>query len=498
MVVSKTLPIILFLFGVVASIFSPSPFVVIICFASLAGSFLLLWSPKDLPILLLPICLQWLAVSIKPIQTFVLDTEIDLLTERGAPLESAAIFGFLGLFCMAIGMYLGKVNRGQDTVSMITAEARTWPPRLILICSLLAIALGHVLSATSMGFGPLRQVAHTMAGIQLAGLFTLTFWCLVNRVHYPLLIFVLVFETLSGMMGFFSSFKESLLAIAIAIVSARPKLNVSAVVAGSAIAALLMSTMVFWSAIKGDYRVFITQGMSQQHAYRRADVTINDRLNYLADKVSNFDQEQYADGFARLSKRQSYIDFLAQTMQHMPEAEPHTGGAQTGEAIRHILMPRVLFPNKPAVAHDTEVTMKYTGLAFTSANITSISIGYLGEFYADFGYGGALACMLIFGMIIGRMYRFIMNYQNGSLLVNAALAAMMMMPFIFFERALIKLIGATLIAFVAALLLQRIAIPQVLKILSRGHETFRAFHVKGPQKKRAPSSRTHYPVGPGW
>ena len=113
------------------------------------------------------------------------------------------------------------------------------------------------------------------------------------------------------------------------------------------------------------------------------------------------------EGFENLLERISYIDFLAATMERVPKVIPHEGGTRLGEAVWHVLTPRILFPDKPEPPSDTQVTAYYTNLpnaVFASAN-TSISIGYLGELYIDFGVAGALLAVFLMGLIFGRCYR---------------------------------------------------------------------------------------------
>jgi hypothetical protein len=55
-------------------------------------------------------------------------------------------------------------------------------------------------------------------------------------------------------------------------------------------------------------------------------------------------------------------------------------------ALKHLVTPRVLFPDKGILASDSEFVRKYTGIPVAGADQnTSIAFGYAAESYIDFG-----------------------------------------------------------------------------------------------------------------
>jgi uncharacterized membrane protein YecN with MAPEG domain len=130
----------------------------------------------------------------------------------------------------------------------------------------------------------------------------------------------------------------------------------------------------------------------------------------------------------------------------------------------HVLTPRILFPDKPPLPNDSEVTARYTNLpivVFADEN-TSISIGYLGELYVDFGVGGALLAVLIMAIAYGRCYRAVRDHQRTPIYVNYGLCMMLAMAFSTFETALIKMIGSTVMVAAVVLILQRLVLPALM------------------------------------
>ncbi len=62
------------------------------------------------------------------------------------------------------------------------------------------------------------------------------------------------------------------------------------------------------------------------------------------------------------------------------------------------LVPRVVWPGKPAVAGSEDLVTKYTGIPFVQG--TSVGIGQVMEFYINFGVVGVVLGFLILGVIV--------------------------------------------------------------------------------------------------
>ena len=138
---------------------------------------------------------------------------------------------------------------------------------------------------------------------------------------------------------------------------------------------------IVWSAIKGEYRAYVSGG---EHA-QIVTVGFGDRMAKLGELVSALDREALADGADRLVKRITYVEFFGAVLLYVPAVAPHEDGAIWWDAIIRPFMPRLFFPDK-GIIDDSERTNKYTGLGVSGSDVgTSISIGYFGEAYIDFG-----------------------------------------------------------------------------------------------------------------
>jgi hypothetical protein len=441
---------------------SPSPFVLTAVGATLCLGIRLLWPTTDAPILFLPFALQWMEVAVKPIQTALVGRSIDDLGDFGEALAPAAYLASAGVAALAIGMRVGLGARRGDWAKSLALDASRWRPASVVGLALGAIIVGHLLAIAANHAGPARETVLSFSGMKDGGLFVLAYWCLSQRRLLGLLALVVGLEIVVGLTGFFSvGFRQALFVLIVAAAAAKPKVSVGTFVGMLAVFGLLLTLAVFWSAIKPGYRTFLNEGTGQQVVLR----PMNERLSYLGDAANDFTGEQMGAGLDALISRTSYIDFLAKTMQNVPSIIPFQDGRQTSEALTHIVTPRILFPDKPPTPNDTEVTAYYTKMTFDMSGATSISIGYLGELYIDFGIAGAICGAFIFGFLAGKAFHLLRSYRSAPLLLNYGVALTAATPFSLFETALIKVLGSTVAVMLACFVLQRWFIPPLLRVV---------------------------------
>jgi hypothetical protein len=430
--------------------------------ATLAAIATMLWRPNDVPIFLLPIIFQWSEVAVKPILTVFYGVPIERVLNIGFTLqngtEAAALFGFAGIACLTFGIYIGAGKPRAQAERALRAETQRWPGGLVLRLALGSIVLGRVAGAFAPLAGSAYQIVLAFAGLEYVGLFGFAYWCFINEAGYRYLIAIMGLEILFGFTGFFADFRLPIIVLAVAALAARPSFRFSSVVAMACLVLGIVVLATFWSEIKLDYRKFSTEGGGGQ----AVTGSMGGRLGYIYDAATNFSGAQFEDGFNKLLARHSYIDFLGATMNFVPSMVPHEDGRLVGAAIANMLMPRVLFPDKPPLANDTDITSEYTGIDFYSAADTSISIGYLGELYIDFGYAGALVAMTAIGACLGFGYRFLRGYERLPLLITYGACTLLSLSFMDFGTALIKAINGSVLAFAAALAIQRFIAPRVL------------------------------------
>lgn len=458
--------------SLIGSLFSPDPEPVIEAGLLLALIFLATWQENEPPLLFFPAFYQWIAVATKPLMTVFLHTPVNALAEYPIDLKPGIHLGVASVAALTIGMRLALGRPKHDWNAVLRNEAQMVTRVSILTVSIGAVLFGHFLLIMSRYTAQLNQLLFTLANIRFLGLFALAYWCFSNRRGYAYLAAVSLVEILIGITGFFSEFRAPIFVVAFAALAVghRPKVRDMLMAAVLAVALIVLGA--FWSNIKSDYREFVSGGTNEQ----QITVSLGERLDYLGTQVQQFDRSRFEDGFNRLMNRQSYIDFLSATMSYVPQSLPYEHGARLGSAVLSVITPRVFFPDKAATEFDSDVTAKYTGLPIQVKAQTSISIGFVGELYIDFGSVGAVIGCLVMGLAFGAAYRFIQQSGHGSVMLNYGARSILIVMLMSFETALIKYVGGVGIAFVGAFLLQRFAVP----ILTR-HLRIRAAPRRPPQ-----------------
>jgi hypothetical protein len=451
------------MFGVIgASLFamplSPNSDLVLMCGFALCVIIALLWRENEPPILLLPALFQWSEVSIQTYSTAWRGVPINETGQYGANQEVAVVYGLLGVTALACGLRFGAgQSRLRNFSERLRQEAFAWSFDRVALAAAAAILAGYAAAVGARLGGGLTQPMLIASNLKVVGLFALTYWCLVRGEKYPILAAVLTVELVFGLTGFFAEFKDTVLTILVAALAARPKVRPQDTAIVGLAAAFLIALASYWSYIKPEYRQMLNQGSGAQEV----TVPVSLRLTFLYDAFFDMDGEAWGEGFERLVDRHGYTEFLALVMAYVPGTIPHEAGSLTKRVIIHIAIPRLIYPSKPALPHDTDVMAQYTGLPNLWDSNTSISIGHLGELYIDFGYLGGLVGMSAIGLMVGRVYRALRDRDDGSVLAAAGLCLFAVLPIAYFGTAYVKLIGGFVLTAIIAIGTQRVVLPTI-------------------------------------
>jgi len=211
----------------------------------------------------------------------------------------------------------------------------------------------------------------------------------------------------------------------------------------------MMLVFGFWQAIKPAYRQFLSKGERTQ----AVNVSVSERIEWLAQVMSEVDVEMMIDGWRSGLQRLSYIEYFGHTMIVVPSQIPHTNGLLWKEALTYPLMPRIFFPNKPAIEDSTR-TNAYSGMQVATAEEgTSISIGYVGESYIDFGRWGMFVPIFLLGLLVGWCYEYVRRKAPHPLLGSALASCLILSKVIHLEYSNLSLVGGLLSAFLGTVAL---------------------------------------------
>jgi hypothetical protein len=163
-----------------------------------------------------------------------------------------------------------------------------------------------------------------------------------------------------------------------------------------------------------DYRRQVWFGATEVSVAQRPRVY----LGLLAVRVQNDGVfGAVTHGLEVVTSRSANLDLFADVIRRTPDEVPYWNGS-TYVSLVGAFVPRVLWPTKPTKALGQEFGHRY-GYLHREDVSTSINLPYLVEFYANFGRAGVVLGMLVVGMILSVLERFV-NRPGQSFLVSAA------------------------------------------------------------------------------
>ncbi|MFD2917440.1 hypothetical protein [Psychroserpens luteus] len=412
------------------------------------------------PVLMIAFAYQWLQVSIKPIYaTFTMQSLKDV-AEFPDHIIKSYLLSCLALLALGFGVYT------------MLKEIKIYPNRILhyllsldtkktLITYLLFSVFATVLYGLRFKIPGLFQGIVALGYIKWTLFFFMFYSALKQNQYRSLLYIIILFEFISGFASYFADFKTIVFMVLIsylALYQIRHKQFF-----GLIIAFVIFGYIgVIWTSVKFDYREFISEDAGQQV------VTVSDgeALSYLVDNVGNISDEQLALGFRAMIDRISYIDYFSSCMAYVPNVLPHEDGKLTKDAIMHVLVPRLFNPNKAAI-DDSQHLTKYTGVFYADASMgVSFALGYVADFYIDFGPFWMLVALFFFGLFIGYIIRSIYRTSLNSFWGMAIMLPLFILLYKY-ENALIKFFGNLIVFWIVATLFNKYVCSKIDSYLKR-------------------------------
>ena len=357
-----------------------------------------LWRPNEAPTLFFICGYQWLQAACP-----ILQAELDGVTVSakfgGVSFEQATLLSVIGVTAFSLGAALATTfwapKRGLADWENIRRLALAPAFGIWLVC----FAANSLFPGVFLG-GSLRQgVQHLVYLGTIATELLIFQTAILHGRGRGMAVLILLAELMVGLTGYFSGFRQVFYLIILAIWSVMG-VKRSAVVWMAITLVPLLTLSVFWATIKGDYRAYVNEGTNLQEV----NVSLRDRQAFLRRALEDTDRHRLMDGLDGTLQRIGYIEIFGLCYENVPRNVPHANGRLWKEALLHVLMPRVLFPDKPELA-DSERTNEFSGSTFAGADAgTSIGIGYVGESYIDFGVPGMFVPIFIIGFLLGGAY----------------------------------------------------------------------------------------------
>jgi len=405
----------------------------------------LLWLQGEPPVLLFACAMQWVQATAAIFYTNFKGIPLSVEWEMGgAEIVKATWLSMAGVMSLAAGMRLALLRRKSDLAGRVQEETARLRSERIIPLYLAAFVVFSLVEKLAFRIPALTQPLLAVTTLRWVLVFLLAYAVFTQRRQYALLAVVVCLEFFTGLLGFFSSFKSVLFVLLVALPSAPHFFRGTRLLQFSLVAVTVLVAGIVWTAVKGDYREFLNQGTGQQVVLAPVD----QRVEKLGELLNDLDREKLESGWEDLILRSSYVKYFGRTIANVPSSLPYENGALWLGAIKHVLMPRFLFPNKPAL-DDSARASYYTGIEVAGVEEgTSIGIGYMGESYIDFGPIGMFAPILCLGLFYGLIYRFFVSHHPVKVLGFAMATAILIFGAYTIETSNVKLVGGNLMSFI--------------------------------------------------
>ncbi len=209
-----------------------------------------------------------------------------------------------------------------------------------------------------------------------------------------------------------------------------------------------------------------------RRAYRAGEIdgTTTERVTEfsatVAEAAGGFDLgHSVTDLAGRLS---SGVGYFSHVLEHVPAIVPHEGGSLTMRAVRHVVQPRVIFPDKADLGVDSWLVRIYAGFDVAGEELeTSVGLTYMAQFYIDFGSIGMMLALLVYGALLGVLYRCLLIVAPSHTLFAGSVVAILLNHFTSYEGEIAKLLGGMIQSFVIFALLLLVVGPALHRFLER-------------------------------
>ncbi|MBC7624919.1 MAG: hypothetical protein H7232_16215 [Aeromicrobium sp.] len=417
----------------------------------------LLWRPGLSPIFIFIFGYQWLQASTKVFQASLHGLNVEDLSAFGGDVSTATALSLVGLVMLAFGMWAGLGRAGAWQATALDAELQNKPQNFWFRCYGFAFIAALMVQSVTYVIPALSQPLLALASLKWA-----FFWILTHvafgRAASIRGLWLLAFaaEFALGIGGYFSSFKTVIFFTIFGVLSSGFRLSATRLLGLGAIGIVTLILGVTWSAIKTEQRDFLNQGQMAQVV----SVSYLESVANMAQLVQRLDATAMADAAVGMADRLAYVDFFALVLDVVPAEIPYEKGALWGDAVARPFMPRLLFADK-TIIDDSERTAYYTRRRVGSAEDgTSVSLGYMAESYIDFGPWLMMPPIFALGWMLGRFYRWMVEYRRSRGAFGTGLAIATLFQAAFLESSITKLFGGLVVAMLMSWVVARWFVPK--------------------------------------
>jgi hypothetical protein len=420
----------------------------------------IVWRADEPPILSFCLAFQWVFI----VAGYLYDRAGGFLEEMTLGDVDGAIFlSLIGLLCVAVGLRAGihLLDRRLLRHREVSEAYLEFEIRKLFLVTIITYSVSWVIeiSPMDMMFNA-AQIIFSVLSFREVLLALLWLTILRRREGYKYGVIAFVIAVVPRFISKQSTFKELVfMMLIVAVAEFRPWIKDAVqrrwhrrlATALISLSILLVIAGAAWEgAIKPIWRNLEIEGSPTEKLETFIHIT-----EFAATEA---DRQGWLEA---LVSRISSITQFALVLDRVPQTVPHEDGRLTIRAIKHIVVPRVLFPNKENLGTDSWMAEEFAGL--TIGEDTSVGIGYMAEFYVDWGRWGMMPCLLVLGLFLGIAYALIYLLIPSYEVARALVIVPFMANFITYEATLPKLLGGFIMTVVLLIVLSRY-VPRILRL----------------------------------
>jgi hypothetical protein len=345
-----------------------------------------------------------------------------------------------------LGQWLFRFSVRRTGGSLAGDEYRVRLKRVIL-CYFGSLAMAQALGIVARNVPGLAQPVLALSLIKFVCLYLIAAMVFESGRGNGWLILVTVLEMVTGLVGFFSAYKDSIIVILIALASSGRRMTVRMWIFGVVALVAVFWASLFWNTVKQEYRQQVVGS------------PIEERLAWMKQK--SLGNINYDHALVLLFQRIGYTGLYAHVIAREDVGSLPRGMNYYASAVQHVLTPRVLFPDKQAL-NDSKLTTALLGLKITGE--TSIGVGYIAEAHVDFGFPGLLLPMLVIGVMLGMSAKYFMTRSVPLIVREAFTTAALFLAFPYATN-IDKALGGFITSFLVMALVLKFAYPAVARWL---------------------------------
>lgn len=397
------------------------------------------WRRDDAPIFPFILAFQWLQVTCGYV--FFQITENVPSSFPMGDIDQTVQIALTGLLLMAVAIRLsGEILRqGQS----IEEPVYVWNLRGLFWLVIALYAVNYVYVVNTKAFGSLDVILERVLEVRQVPLLLLWFDVIRQQRHRLYLWVSLIWVFVPKLGSYFSDFKTPLLLLLVVSAAAwKPwesgwwRFRAGGIVRTIAVAVAVVFLTLTWQAgVKEEARKVYDAAAIGSSPIDRVELFVTNAVT--AVPVVFSDTQTVVED---LITRFWYVGFFSRVLEYVPAIEPHADGELLRMAVQNAFMPRFLFPNKPVQGSDSYLTRRFTGM-LVSEESSSISIGYMAEFYADWGLRGMYLSVFGYGLLMGAAAWAVQRFIRPRILINPTLITVLMVVS-FFEHQFIKTFAA--------------------------------------------------------